>query len=152
MNIAKRISIIGIGNKLMHDEGVGIHAIEHLRELKWPENISILDGGTGGITLLHLLEDCDHAIIIDAAGFGGAPGDVKAFNLEDVNLGTDSAQVSLHGTSFAGIIALANSLGQKLPKITIVAIQPKEIKPSMELSSECQNALPKCIALIRSIF
>ncbi len=145
------ILIIGIGNKLMGDEGVGIHAIEFLRRFKWKENVKLADAGTIGIGLLHLFEDCDHAIIIDATDFGGKPGDVKQFNLEDIKLHEDSAQVSLHGTSLAGVLKLAETLGQKTPKITIFAIQPKTIQTSLGLSDECSKVLQKIPTLLSSL-
>lgn len=156
-----QIAIIGVGNKLMGDEGVGAHAVEYLRGLpplsspltKGGMNnaIDLLDGGTGGMALFHMLEGYDRAIIIDAADFGAAPGGVKAFELSDINLAPDPAQVSLHGTSLAGILALAEKLGQKMPKITILAVQPHTISPSMELSPVCRAALPEIANKIISV-
>ncbi|PIR17747.1 MAG: hypothetical protein COV46_02905 [Deltaproteobacteria bacterium CG11_big_fil_rev_8_21_14_0_20_49_13] len=169
-------AIIGVGNRLMGDEGVGIHAIEYLRKAtkniirrdlspsksakkgiikKYPPLgvrpfFDILDGGTGGITLLHMFESYDRVILIDAANFGATPGTLKTFDLKEINFSPDSAQVSLHGTSLAGILELAKKLGTKLPRITIIAVQPKKICPSMELSVECKNAIPKIAEIVRT--
>lgn len=164
----KKIAIIGVGNKLMGDEGVGIHAIERLREmsplsfLRKQESqehpgdsrvrgndkthvpfFDILDGGVGGMQIMHLLEKYEHAVIIDAANFGGNAGDVRSFNLNDVNLTQDSGQVSLHGTSLAGILSFAKMLDKKMPEVIIIAVQPKKISASLMLSDECAHALTK---------
>lgn len=144
----KKIALIGVGNKLMGDEGVGIHAIEWLRTQKVPEKYELLDGGTGGMTLLHILEEYAKAIIIDAADFGGKPGEIRKVKLEDVNLGEDASQISLHGISFAGILQFAKTLDKKIAEITLILVQPKIIGPSLELSDECKKAIPKIKQLV----
>jgi len=139
-----KTAIIGVGNKLMGDDGVGVHVVEYLRanEGLFATDIDILDAGTGGMNLLHIMEEYDHAIIIDAADFGGRPGEIRSFKVNDnIRLADDSAQISLHGTSLAGILELAKKLEKKMPKITIVAIQPKTIAPSLSLSNECRKAV-----------
>ena len=147
-----KVAIIGIGNKLMGDEGVGIHAVEYLRVLspfyspltkEGNNKADLLDGGTGGMALLHVLEEYDHAIIIDAVDFGGRSGDVRAFVITsgDIQLASDSTQISLHETGFAGILELAKKIGTKLPKITIIAVQPETILPSLNLSEACKKAV-----------
>jgi hydrogenase maturation protease len=151
-------AIIGVGNLLMGDEGIGVHAVEYLRKAACHSRrndkltgIDILDGGTGGMTLFHLFERYERVIIIDAADFGGKPGEVRSFAMKDLRLAPDSAQVSLHGTSLAGILELANKLGKKMPEITIVAVQPKTIAPSLKLSDECEKILPEIFENIHSL-
>jgi len=153
-------AIIGVGNKLMGDEGVGIHAIEYMREtLSSPQKresqapsrdprfhgddmqFDLIDAGTGGVTLLHMFEEYDRVILIDCADFGGTPGEVKRFDLEKVSLTNDDSQISLHGTSIAGILELGKRLGKKIPKIDIVAVQPAKLDYSMDLSKECSLSL-----------
>lgn len=132
--------IIGIGNRLMGDDGVGIRAIEYLRQFRWREDTKLIDAGTIGTGLIHLLENCENAIIIDAADFGGRAGEIKVF--DSLKLEQDTGpQISLHSTNLSGVLTLAKTLGYKTPKITIVAIQPKEIRPCLELSDECRNAV-----------
>ena len=149
-----KIAIIGVGNKLMGDEGIGVHAIEYFRNTPSPLPLShkgrgnkvkvdLVDGGTIGIALLHLFEKYERVILIDAADFGGRPGDIKIFELDNINLPPDTEQISLHGTSLADVLALALKLGNKLPKITIIAVQPEKITHSMELSDKCKKAIPK---------
>lgn len=144
------MAVIGVGNKLMGDEGVGIHAIEALRKTgdthfseKFNAALDMIDGGTGGMALLHVLERYEEVILIDCADFSGKPGEARSFGLDNVNLDQDTPQVSLHSTSLSGILAFAKTLGIKVPKITIIAIQPKKIIASTELSRECSDSLPR---------
>ncbi|MBI2091437.1 MAG: hydrogenase maturation protease [Deltaproteobacteria bacterium] len=160
----QKTAIIGIGNKLMGDEGIGVHAIEHLRNSPSPPPLShqgrgnnvkvdLVDGGTGGIALLHILEKYEHAIIIDAADFGGEKGEICHFDIDSkqIILKPDSDQISLHSMSLAGIIKLANQLDIKLPKITIIAVQPEKIAPQMELSSSCKSSIMGIEKMIKEI-
>jgi hydrogenase maturation protease len=149
-----RTAVIGVGNRLMGDEGVGVHAVEYLRNpppLK--KGCDLLDAGTGGMALFHLLERYERVIIIDAADFGGRPGEVRTLVItprNDMQFAPDSTQVSLHGTSLAGILQLAERLGAKMPHITIVAVQPEYIGYSMELSPTVKKALEKIVGALRS--
>ncbi len=177
-----RTAIIGVGNKLMGDEGVGVHAVEYLRSLSPSplplphegggnkEEIDLLDAGTGGMALFHLLEKYERVIIIDAADFGGRPGEIKRFVIEQcvaqdfspANIGRpkglryahkatltpDSAQVSLHGTSLAGILQLAEKLGTKMPEITVIAVQPEYIGCKLELSPAVKKSLDKITEMV----
>ncbi len=68
--------ILGLGNVLMADEGVGVHVVRRLEQLSLPEGVECLDGGTGGFTLLEPLQSADHIVLIDAAADGNAPGTV----------------------------------------------------------------------------
>jgi hydrogenase maturation protease len=155
---SKSKAIIGFGNVLMGDEGVGVRAIENLRESKRLGsglrrndgiNADLLDGGTSGMILLHILEKYEHIIVIDAANFGGRPGEVRMFDMQTITLTPDTAQVSLHGASLAGVIELAKKLSVKLPKITIIAVQPETIAPGMSLSNVCQSAIADIIKKCR---
>jgi len=144
-------AIIGFGNLLMGDEGVGVRTIEHLRNSDAKPNADLLDGGTGGMTLLHILDKYRHIIIIDAADFGGRPGEARIFALEDVSIAPDTAMVSLHGASLAGIIELARRLDTALPKITIIAVQPEKIAPGMRLSETCKTAINEISKLLNRV-
>lgn len=134
------IAIIGVGNYLMGDEGVGIHAIEYLRTFKWPDDVEIIDGGTPGVSLLHLIEGRKLAIVIDCADFGGKPGEVRTFNPDDL-VRYEQSEASLHATDLLSALELARKTGHYPEKITIVGIQPKKIAMGPALSAECKEAL-----------
>jgi hydrogenase maturation protease len=69
--------ILGLGNILLQDEGIGVHALREMEKLKWPPHVDLLDGGTGGFVLLSLFQDYQTMIIIDAALTNDPPGTIK---------------------------------------------------------------------------
>lgn len=73
-NKRKKTLVLGLGNVLMGDEGVGVHVVRALEERALPEGVECLDGGTGGFILLEPMQNADIIILIDAAADGNAPG------------------------------------------------------------------------------
>ena len=71
----RQITVLGIGNILFTDEGVGIRVVERLQELyEFPNNVSIIDGGVLGLSLMHFIAEADYLIVIDAIKNRGEPG------------------------------------------------------------------------------
>lgn len=136
----KRMAIIGIGNYLMGDEGAGIHAIEKLRESKWPENVELMDGGTAGVGLIHLIKGREVAIIIDCADFGGAPGEVRVFDPDDLKR-DEKREAGLHATDILTVLEFARANGNYPQKVVIIGIQPGKIEMGMKLSKEVEAAI-----------
>ena len=140
--------IIGIGNLLMGDDGLGVVAIEELRRRKIPPTIELIDGGCGGVTLLQILAECGRAIIIDAADFGKKPGAILRYPAEKIiNSQQSTTQASLHQTGLAEVLILAKKLGQ-LPDLTLFLVQPQIIERSLELSKPVQEALPHLLDML----
>ena len=83
----KKVGVIGIGNPLRRDDGIGIVLLEKLveRRNELPENIEFINGGIGGMNLLHILARYDVVVVIDAVNFDGEVGESKLFKSEDVN-------------------------------------------------------------------
>ena len=76
-NKAKKTLILGLGNILLQDEGIGVHALNKMTVMKWPEHVDLLDGGTGGFVLLSLFQDYNTIVIIDAALSDDLPGTIN---------------------------------------------------------------------------
>lgn len=134
------IAIIGVGNYLMGDEGAGIHAIEKLRALSWPDNVEIIDGGTAGVGLLHLIDGRDIAIIVDCADFGGAPGEIRIFDPDSLKKDART-EAGLHATNLLTALELAKKTVRYPKKVRIIGIQPKTISMGIVLSPEVKAAL-----------
>lgn len=148
--IMKPIVIIGVGNLLMGDEGVGIHACKKLRQLLKREDCEIIDAGVPSMALLHMLEGHKLAFIIDCADFGGDPGEIEIFTPDEVNR-EDDPIMSLHSTDLLSTLDVAKKIGMDLPQIWIVGIEPSRIEQSMELSEDVSNALLDLPELIENI-
>ena len=130
-----KIVVIGIGNLLLMDEGIGVHTINELEKHDLPGSTEIYDGGTGGFKLIDLMQGAARVIFIDAVETGKAPGSVTIFSAEDVHSIYNKKKYSLHDTDLMEIIKMAEMLGNP-PMIEIVGIQPKTINYGTTLSKE----------------
>jgi hydrogenase maturation protease len=144
MNNNNKIVVIGIGNLLLMDEGIGIHVINELEQHKLPENMDIYDGGTGGFKLIDLMHEAKRVIFIDAVETGKAPGTVTRFTSKDVRSIYTKKKYSLHDTDLMEVIKMTELL-EVPPKIEIVGIQPKAINYGTTLSKELRDAMPYII-------
>ncbi len=137
----KKIGVIGIGNPLRKDDGIGIVLLEKLVEIKddLPDDIEYIDGGTGGMNLLHLFARFDIVVFIDAVNFGGEIAESKFFNYEDVISKNIQIKISTHGSDILKIIQLSKELGENPDEIFIFGVQPQDIAPGTRLSHEIQE-------------
>lgn len=123
----KRILVLGVGNILMSDEGAGVYTVRKLEEkYRFSDNVTLLDGGTLGMKLLHLISCADHLIVADTAIRGLTPGTVSRLSTNDIRLRTSSKN-SMHQLSFSETLALAEMM-QILPETVIISIEPADIK------------------------
>ncbi len=148
--MVKSVAIIGVGNYLMRDEGVGIHAIARLREMKWPADIDIIDGGTPGVALLHMIEGRKLVVIIDCADFNGKPGEIGVFNAAGLKR-DENAEISLHATDLLGALELAKHAESYPEKVIIVGIQPEKIEMGTSLSEIIEESLQNLPEKLREI-
>jgi hydrogenase maturation protease len=119
--------ILGLGNPLRGDDGVGARVVEELTRRDLPEGVTALDGGIGGLDLLRLLERWKRVVIVDAADVGQEPGQYVRFTPDQVRLAGASNALSLHNAGLSEVLALANALDLDLPEMVIFGVQPAEI-------------------------
>lgn len=140
------VVIVGVGNLLMKDEGIGIHAIQALEELDLPKNIRLIDGGTSP-DLIAFTRAGEKLIIVDAAKAGGEPGAVYRFRPED--LADDRADLaSAHEMGVSQNLRLMSLAGTGPLETVIIGIEPADISPGMELSPVLRRKLPEIIKVI----
>jgi len=137
----KKIGVIGIGNPLRKDDGIGIVLLEKLVEIKddLPDDIEYIDGGTSGMNLLHLFARFDIVVFVDAVNFGGEIGESKLFNSEDVISKNIQIITSTHGFDILKIIQLSKELGENPDEIFIFGVQPQNITSGTRLSHEIKE-------------
>ena len=148
----KSILILGLGNLLQTDDGVGCHVADLLMQQKLPGEVEVMDGGTPGIGLVNLLQGRKHVIIIDAAELNDKPGTFKRFTAEQVALTGSAERISLHRSGVADALALARTLNIELPEIVFYGIQPERIEWGQVLSEPVRNAIDKVIEAILDEF
>lgn len=144
MNENSKVVIIGVGNLLLMDEGIGVHVINELEKQKLPQNVGIYDGGTGGFKLIDLMHGVKRVIFIDAVDTGKTPGTITTFNPEDVHSIYQEKKYSLHDTDLMEVIKMTELLDNP-PEIEIVGIQPKTINYGTTLSKELTDSMPDII-------
>ena len=149
MTTRNKTIVVGLGNPLMSDEGIGVVLVNRLSELsdKYPF-VDFVDGGTGGMNLLHLLDDRKNAIIIDCANMEQEPGQIKKFSPDEVKSVKQLAHQSLHEQDLLKIIEIAKQLDQCPEEIVIFGIQPKNIELDQTLSLELTQKIDNYINLI----
>ena len=132
----------------MGDDGLGIAAIERLQRAQLPAGIELLDGGCGGLSLLPLLEDCQQAIIIDAADFGAPPGSIRILSEKQLDkIPPQSSRPTSHQPGLAEILHISNQLGQ-LPRLSLICMQVASCRQTCGLSAQVQAALPRLMQII----
>jgi hydrogenase maturation protease len=138
--------ILGVGNYLMGDEGVGVHLIQEMAKLNLPENLDILDGGTGGFLLLNYFEAYKTIIFVDATMDGKPEGTVSLIRPKFAS--DFPSALSVHDVGLKDLIESVYLLETK-PDLRLFTISINEIKPmTIELSSKVQKAIPGTIEQI----
>ena len=130
----KQITVLGIGNILMQDEGFGVRVVEQLlRQYTFPSNVQVLDGGTLGMELLRFLIGTDQLILVDAVSGNLSPGSIYQFNNDEVKA-YFKEKVSMHELGIQDVLAVMDVLEKPVSEIRILGVQPLTIDTSLEMT------------------
>lgn len=139
--------VLGIGNILLSDEGVGVRAIEAMARLDLPPGVELVDGGTSGADLVDLIADRRKVIVVDAIDAGAEPGTL--FRLGPDDLVPDEGQpISLHQLGLVESLLIARCLRCSPREVVIFGVQPKRIAPGLDLTSEVAAVVPQVIRAV----
>jgi hydrogenase maturation protease len=146
-----RTLVLGLGNLLLSDDGLGIHAIDRLR--KDPRidsgahsNVTLLDGGTQGLSLMPHLSGFPRLLVIDAIDVGAAPGTVVRF--EGKALDGLPGKATVHQLGFADLMVAMKLLGESPEEVVVLGVQPLSTEWSVDLTPPVQNALPALLDMV----
>lgn len=140
-----QVLVLGIGNELLGDEGVGVHAARHLRQLDFPPEITVVEVGTAILDVLPFLETADYVIVLDAMQSDGVPGSVYRIPLDDCS--GSACIASMHGFDIFRVMALAERKG--VPPVIVFGMEPGSLTWSLELSPEIEEALPVLLRAVK---
>lgn len=143
--------VLGIGNILNTDEGIGVHAARALQS-KYPDssNFAVIDGGTLGLNLLPIVDDATHLLILDAVDAGKAPGTLVELAGKDIPL-FGGAKLSEHQVTFQEVLGLA-MLRETLPEnLYLIGVQPADLSVGVGLSEVVQAVLPRLIQAVEVV-
>ena len=144
--------VMGVGNTLLQDDGIGIHVVESLRNSTNPDpDLRIIDGGTIGLSLLPEVEDADALVIVDAAEIGEQPGTVRVFHNGEVDRHLSGKKRTVHEVAVLDLLAAAAIRGRCPPARALVAIQPASTDWGLEPTPKVQAAIPAACETITSI-
>lgn len=141
-----RILVAGLGNLLLKDDGVGVHAVRALHH-EVPRGVRAVEVGTAVLDALHLVEWADRILAIDAMQAGGDPGTIYRFGISDVAEAAVTA--SLHEVDLRAALRFLTS-GHR-PEIAVLGVEPETIETGLELSPGVQAALPRLVATAQDI-
>jgi hydrogenase maturation protease len=145
--------VLGLGNTLLGDEGIGVHVIQNMQN-EYPDlnDVTFLDGGTLSFTLAGYIEDASNLIIIDAAQLNSLPGDISVYEGEEMDRFVSSNRnKSVHEVNINDILALAHLAGQLPERRALIGIQPQFIDWSAELSEPVAGAIPNACKTTREL-
>jgi hydrogenase maturation protease len=149
LNCGMKILVLGIGNVLMGDEGVGVHAIRFMEEREFPPSVKLLDGGTGGFHMLSWLEEYEVIIMIDATLDGKEPGTLT--RLRPRFASDFPRSLSSHDIGLKDLIESSVLLGD-LPDIHLITVSVRELDDvKTELSDGMEGILPEIHKTVREI-
>ncbi len=146
-NSSPNIIILGVGNLLLSDEGVGVHVANELMKMDLSPEVSVVEGGTDGFSLLNIITEADRLIIIDAVKGDAPPGSIYRFDIGEVQNSPFGFKTSVHQIGILEVLDLSNLIG-KTPHTTVIGIEPKCLEMGMELSPEIKAKIPRIIELI----
>jgi hydrogenase maturation protease len=145
----KDVVVIGLGNMLLSDEGVGVHLVRRLskQQEKFPL-VDFIDAGSAGMALLHLIANRKKAVIIDCAQMGAEPGTIRRFTTHEVQSVKKLSHYSLHELDILQVINLSKQLGECPNEVVFLGIQPELLLPGQNLSGTLSDKINAYIAEI----
>ena len=139
----KYLTILGLGNILMGDDGFGVHFLRWFMEQhpSVPDNVLLMDGGTLGYTLLDTICSCDHLIVIDVLKLTDTPGNIYRFTRKEIEDHLPPP-TSVHEVKFADVMCKADMLGE-MPDTVFLCIVPEQYQEmNLHLTPVLQNKFP----------
>ena len=147
----KKILILGIGNILLRDEGIGVRIAEELKKLKLPDSVEVVDGGTLGLSLLNFFENYEKVVIIDAVKGGKEPGTIYRFDLNEFlnDVSCPFSLSSMHDIDFVYAMKQIGREFYRLPdKMVVIGVEPEKIEAGLELSNKLKEKVPEIIKFV----
>lgn len=141
------IALIGLGNILLRDEGVGVHAVNAIKQrYTFSPHVEIIDGGTMGLDLLSFFEGMDKVLIVDAVDFGEVPGHTGIIENNDIPSALDP-KFSVHHIGLSDLLFAANLMDVKPAEVCLIGMQPKSLDVGLDMTDEINGKIDVLIDL-----
>ena len=147
----KKLLVLGLGNILMMDEGIGVHAVHELLKEKdrWPEeDLELIDGGTFTQDIFYIFVEYERILVLDVVKAGNKPGTI--YRLSENDLRQDEKQtLSLHDIDLLDSLSMAELVSGKKPELHVLGIEPEKINWDMKLTPTLEALFPQYVELAR---
>lgn len=143
-----KVIVLGMGNLLLRDEGIGVHVANAMQDVSVPDDVSleVIDGGTLPDAVLSL-DTADKLIVVDAVQTGGETGAIYRFRPEDIDL-DEVTITSLHQISLLENLWLMERFGDGPKDVVIIGVEPEDISLGLELSGKLQQRIPQIVKIV----
>lgn len=154
----RKTAVVGVGNLLMGDDGIGVRVIQALEREPLPRDVALFDGGTAFHALTGELASYQKWIIVDAVNGGGLPGEIYRLEWEqDLKGAQPFGPVSLHDLGVIEALMLERLTDRAAPtprfsdvsEVVIVGVEPERVELSLELSPTLESQLPRLLQTVR---
>ena len=143
-----KIAVLGIGNTLMQDEGVGVHMVNALmQDWHFEPEIEIADGGTMGLELMDYFRENDKIIIVDAVNFNKEPGFVGSIENEDI-LARLNTKLTLHHLGLTDVLASLKLIDVNPEQIFLIGVQPEKVELGLEMTETVEGKMGRMLEVI----
>ena len=147
-----RILVMGVGNALMQDDGVGTAVTDRLATTAPPgAGLEIIDGGTIGLSLLPQIEDADGVIVVDAAELAAPPGAIRVFLDDEIDRQLSGKRRTVHEVALLDLFSAAAIRGRMPPRRALVAVQPACTEWGLDLTAPVAAAVDDACSAIRRL-
>jgi hydrogenase maturation protease len=152
-----KVLVMGVGNTLLQDDGVGVHVTESLRigipgqHASFDPDLELVDGGTIGLSLLPDIEDAAAVIVVDASELGEAPGALRIFHDREIDQQLSGKRRTVHEVALADLFAAAAIRGRSPARRALVAIQPASTELGLDLTPAVRAAIPRAREAIMAL-
>jgi hydrogenase maturation protease len=136
-----KILVLGVGNILMTDDGVGVHAALELAKESWPENVTVMEGGTFTQDVYYLFMDYDQLLVLDCVRAKHPPGTIYRLTEDDIKQNREQ-RMSVHDIDLIDSLRMAEMAGKR-PEMVVIGIEPESMGWSMEMTGTLREKFPK---------
>lgn len=145
-----KLAVVGVGNPIMGDDGLGERIVEELEELPETdtEDVTLTHAGTTAFFALEAMSGCEEAVVIDALATGEEPGTIQRYRWVDGSFAGDVPEITMHDFSFVEALHAGREAYDLPDELLIFGVEPERIEASMELSEPVEEAVPELVELV----
>ena len=145
-----QVAVVGVGNEIMRDDGVGPRVIAELesRPAAETDEVRLYDAGTTAFLALEAMSGCERAIVIDAIRTGGEPGTVQEYRFVDGAFDGEAPEMTMHDVSFTEALGYAEDAYDLPDDVLVLGVEPATIEPGTALSERVERAVPSVVDAI----